>query len=354
MSDNCNWDSSKHNGQPCPTHSSGGKKYSKGQEVNFKGKKYKIGGFYKDQKLQDEDEFADSGFNSEWRGIQLLDENGKGFNINANQLDEFDDDYEDILDEYGLAKDEKSIKEVYHYLKNNFSLPSDYNKIPNSQFNEFAEALQKKFNIKDINDAKDLIPQIYEYENNLRNDYHDAMQAHFGDDYDPMEADVNFNDNVEEFDNDYDEEINEVSFPKNERAYATRIMQDITDASNNKSKKEFEEVSDKIDEEVELGIISEETADRLHKALDKKIDETDFSEEFKTDEGKERKLAEIINKKGLLNSGIFHMLRWNVSTYEKHGAEVGLADYNNHIKSKHKLTPEEYELVMEWMKGKGF
>lgn len=97
MSDNCKWDSSKHNGQSCPTHS-GGKKYSKGQEVNFKGKKYKIGGFYKDQKLQDEDEFADSGFNSEWRGIQLLDENGRGFDINANQLDEFDDDYDEEFD----------------------------------------------------------------------------------------------------------------------------------------------------------------------------------------------------------------------------------------------------------------
>lgn len=104
MSD-CKWDLSKNDGEQCPVHGggNGNKKFTKGQEVSYKGKKYKIGGFYKNQKLQDEDEFADSGFNSGFRGIQLLDENGQGFNINANQLDAeseaFDDDFEEEFDD---------------------------------------------------------------------------------------------------------------------------------------------------------------------------------------------------------------------------------------------------------------
>lgn len=112
----CKWDPSKHDGEQCPVH--GGGKLTKGQEVSYKGKKYKIGGFYKNQKLQDEDEFADSGINADFRGIQLLDENGQGFNINANQLDEesevFDDDFEEEFEDDDFRA-EKIVQDMEEY-----------------------------------------------------------------------------------------------------------------------------------------------------------------------------------------------------------------------------------------------
>lgn len=102
MSEECKRDPSKHNGEQCPIHGgSGNKKLTKGQEISLKGKKYKINGFYKDQKLQDNDDFADE-FNSDFRGIQLIDDKGRTFDINASQLDRydaFDDNYEEEFKE---------------------------------------------------------------------------------------------------------------------------------------------------------------------------------------------------------------------------------------------------------------
>ena len=67
-----------------------------------------------------------------------------------------------VLDEYGLVKDERTLKEANDALIKKFGSFPKVDSMSNKQFNEYADFLKEKYSI-DGDDAKDMLVQIDEY-----------------------------------------------------------------------------------------------------------------------------------------------------------------------------------------------
>ena len=67
-----------------------------------------------------------------------------------------------VLDEYGLVKDESTLKEANNALIKEFGSFPNIDSMSNKQFNEYADFLKEKYSISG-DDAKDMLAQIDEY-----------------------------------------------------------------------------------------------------------------------------------------------------------------------------------------------
>ena len=67
-----------------------------------------------------------------------------------------------VLDEYGLVKDERTLKEANDALIKKFGSFPKIDSMSNKQFNEYADFLKEKYSISE-DDAKDMLAQIDEY-----------------------------------------------------------------------------------------------------------------------------------------------------------------------------------------------